>query len=446
MKFTRIYHSWHQAGADLRLFWRSELWQLDPGTLPPASALLLRTCRLLDLVARGIRKNDLRVHASGLTYMTLMSLIPFVAIGIWIFKALGLHLQFLEESKTYLADFPPHFQTFINQTLALVEQTNFAQLGLVGASVLVFTAFGLLGKMEAAINKIWGIRKSRPLLRRLINYLSFVILLPLFIYVVIAIAKPLHPFHDFQSKLSTFFALWLCFSFIYSKLPNTQVRITASVASGFFGALLWQLWLLVFITVQPGVTSINVIYGTLSFIPIFLAWLYGSWTIVLLGSEIAYAVQHEASFQLHREGGQISLATQISVATALMIRACNAFHQKDSPLETNEFSREHQVPYRFLQLTLNQLVRGGFLVRSEDHEDLYVLAKDPSLIQVKELVDLFLNQGRALLDFELNAYRTLLLPVTEALGEHLEKSLGGLSLWSLTEKQVNGPAHAARQI
>lgn len=425
----------HKWIGELKQFWRSELWQLDPGTLPPASAFLLRLSRILDLVGRGIRKNDLRVHASGLTYMTLMSIIPFIAIAIWIFKALGLHLDFIEESKTYFADFPPHFQTFFDQTLRLVEQTNFAQLGIVGATVLVLTAFGLLGKMEAAINKIWDIRHTRTLFRRWINYLSFIVLVPIMVFVVIRFSQPVAPLERLLGSLGTFLGLVLCFGFLYSKLPNTQVRLLASVSGAVITAILWKLWFLIFITIQPGVTNYNIIYGTLSFLPIFLAWLYVGWVLILLGAEIAYAIQHEKSFQLHREGGRISMATQMSVALAIMIRASRAFDSKEAPMEANDFSHEHQIPYRFLQQTLNRLVAGELLIRSQDHESLYVLRKNPSQIQAKQIVDLFLHNGRSTMDLELSAYRANLLPLAQALGSSLEQSLGALSLETIAKAE-----------
>lgn len=421
-------HQWQQ----VRSFWRNELWQLDPSTLPTRSALLLRGLRVLDLVGRGIRQNDLRVNASGLTYMTLMALVPMVAIAIWIFKALGFHTQFLEQAKSYLVELPPHFQTFFDGTLTMVEQTNFAQLGIVGATILVLTAFGLLGKMESAINKIWGITKLRSVLRRWTNYLGFIILVPILVFAAFSIAIPVNPFTSLQGKLGTFIAVWISFGFIYAKLPNTQVRMLASTSAGFVAAMLWLGWLWIFILVQPGVTRYNIIYGTLSFLPVFLAWLYISWMIVLLGGEIAFAIQREKSFQLHREGGRISLATQMAVALAIMLRASKAFKGDEPLFELNAFSHEHQIPYRFLQETLDRLTAGGLLVRSEGEDAQYVLAKSPTLISVQHIVDLFLNRGRNLVDLELASFHEQLKPLTRALGSQLEASLKPISLEELT--------------
>ena len=413
---------------EMRNFWLSELWQLDPGTLPQSRRLLLRIFRILDLVARGVRRNDLRVHASGLTYMTLMSLVPFIAIGIWIFKALGLHLQFVEETKAYLKDFPPHFATLFEQTMTLVDQTNFAQLGLVGATVLVLTAFGLLGKMESVFNKIWGIEKSRSILRRWANYLSITILIPILVFITITLITKTLDQYPLLTRVLALWATWVAFSFIYTQLPNAKVKLLASTVGGLVAACFWQLWLIIFIIVQPGVTRYNLIYGTLAFIPVFLAWLYVGWIIVLLGGEIACAIHNEKSFQLHREGGQVSLATRIGIALAVMVRASRAFRGSDDPLETNDFSHEHQVPYRTLQEVLGKLVQGGFLIRSEDHEDLYVLSKDPNRIYAKDIVDLFLNDGRSMVDLELKAYHRILAPLTEALESHMESNLGKLSI------------------
>jgi len=416
---------------DLQAFWRSELWQMDPGTLPQSRKLLLRICRILDLVGRGLQRNDLRVHASGLTYMTLMSLVPFIAIGIWIFRALGLHLQFVEETKAYLKDFPPHFTTLFDQTMTLVDQTNFAQLGLVGATVLVLTAFGLLGKMESVFNKIWGIEKSRSILRRWSNYLSITVLIPILLFITITLITRTLLQYSFLAKALVLWATWVAFSFIYTQLPNTRVKLLASTAGGLVAACLWQLWLVIFIIVQPGVTRYNLIYGTLAFVPVFLAWLYVGWMIILLGGEIACAIHNEKSFQLHREGGQISLATRIGIALAIMVRASRAFNGTDNPLEANDFSHEHQVPYRTLQETLGKLVQGGFLIRSEDHEDLYVVRKNPNQIFAKDIVDLFLHDGRSILDLELKSYHRILAPLTEALNAHMETNLGNLSLTTM---------------
>ena len=93
-------------------------------------------------------------------------------------------------------------------------------------------------------------------------------------------------------NLTPLILIWLSFTFIYAFMPNTRVRITSALAGGIVAGTVWQMAQWAYINWQIGVSKYNAIYGSFAQLPLFLVWLYASWVIVLLGSEISYAVQN----------------------------------------------------------------------------------------------------------------------------------------------------------
>ena len=94
------------------------------------------------------------------------------------------------------------------------------------------------------------------------------------------------------------------FSFLYKYMPYTTVRLRAALIAGVLAGTVWHVAQWAFIELQIGVTQANVIYGTFAALPIFLIWLNASWIIVLMGCEIAYAVQHDLKQMMAIDGVQ----------------------------------------------------------------------------------------------------------------------------------------------
>ena len=65
----------------LQKFLLHGVWDIELSTLSAGKSLPIRLVRVAQLIVKGFTEDDLAVHASALTFVTLMSLVPLLAVG-----------------------------------------------------------------------------------------------------------------------------------------------------------------------------------------------------------------------------------------------------------------------------------------------------------------------------------------------------------------------------
>ena len=156
------------------------------GALPgdaQGGSLPARIIRVGHLLFRGYSDDDLAIHASSLTFVTLASLVPILAVGFALAKGFGMGVDQLAAvtDMEWFAQMPPQWQEFVQKILDIVNTTNFSALGWIGLVFFVFTAVLLLANVEKSFNRVWGVDKNRSLLRQVANYTSVLVFVPLLI-------------------------------------------------------------------------------------------------------------------------------------------------------------------------------------------------------------------------------------------------------------------------
>ena len=382
-----------------------DVWDIEISSMSALRASVVRFVRVAQLVVRGVREDELPVHASSLTYATLMSLVPMCGIVFAILNGLGFGEAKINELLEWTHEMPVEFQGFVEQLTTLASGTNFAALGWIGVIFLLFMAIMVLGSIENSFNRIWGIKRSRNYIRRVANYISILVVVPILVGAATTVAATLRSevmmikldsiafLYRHALTLLPVLSAWLAFGFLYTMLPNTRVRFMSAFISGLVGALLWLAWQKVYISLQLGVARYNEIYGVFAMIPIFLAWLYMSWVIVLLGAEVAFAVQNEATFHLERFGEKASIKARAAIALAVMECAALALESDAPSFEIGTFARVRKVPIRLLNEVLSFLVLAGWLVEVGERSGHYVLLKAPDKIPLITLIDKLLSEG-----------------------------------------------------
>ncbi len=238
------------------------------------------------------------LRASALTYTTLLSLVPFLAIAFSVLKGLGVQnalepllLQVAGESS----------RETVSQIIGYVNNTNVKSLGVVGLLFLLVTVVSLLSTIEDAFNNIWGVLETRSLQRRFSDYLSVVVVGPLLLMVAMSMTSSLQSQWLVQwlvrntllgeaillpFRLVPYLSVWVAMTFLYSYIPNARVRFRSAVLGGVVAGTIWQVTQWGYFHFQVGVANYNAIYGALAALPIFLVWIYTSWLIVLFGLEL----------------------------------------------------------------------------------------------------------------------------------------------------------------
>ncbi|NCC50757.1 MAG: YihY family inner membrane protein [Spartobacteria bacterium] len=382
-----------------------DVWEIEISSMSALRRSVVRFVRVAQLVVRGVREDELPVHASSLTYAALMSLVPMCGIVFAILKGLGFGESRINELLQWTEEMPVEFQNFVEQLRSVASGTNFAALGWIGVIFLMFTAIMVLGSIENSFNRIWGIKRSRNYIRRIANYISILVVVPILVGAATTVAATLRSevmliklssvafLYRHLLTLMPILSAWLAFGFLYTMLPNTRVRFSSAFISGLVGALLWLSWQKVYISLQLGVARYNEIYGVFAMIPIFLAWLYVSWIIVLLGAEVAFAVQNESTYHLERSGEKASLKARAAIGLAVLERTALALEGAASSFEISAFARERKVPVRLLNDVIGFLVQAGWLVEVSERSGNYVLVKAPEKIPMTSVFERLMNEG-----------------------------------------------------
>ena len=422
--------------ARAKRFFSHDLWFCR---LPPffsRRGLALRFLRFCHLLIKGFQENEIRLHAVSLTFNTLLALVPLLALSLAILK--GLNIDFTEtlnedalgvvaQMEGMMEQMPEEMKLTIEKIQEEAGQVNFAKIGGVGALILLVMMVQVLSRMESSFNHVWGITRSRNWLRKATNYISIVVVIPLLLITAISLsaklkwpgAEPgLNPDSAYTAgtnddagsvpeqgsrgssarrsggQFLPFFATWIAFFFLYLAVPYTHVKVWAALVGGFTGALGWHMWFRFYIYVQPGITSYNAIYGTLSAIPIFLIWLYFNWVLILAGAKITHAVQTGSNYQPEGPAYQPSIRTRFLLTLAVLSECAHSLEEGAAGFKKQKFADRYQVPLNLLSGTLDFLVAEGFIVETAAEDEGYLLAQAPRRLPIKKIFQAIIERGQ----------------------------------------------------
>lgn len=254
----------------------------------------------LRLFYQQLEQNKLSQVAAALTYSTVLAIVPLVMVIFSVFAAFPMFSETTDIIKSFLfTNFAPSASdavgVYIDQFVA-----NTKKMSAVGVISLIVVALMLIHSVDRALNAIWQ-SKTRHFILSLAVYWTLLTLSPLFIGTSIAINSYISALSLFENGLSLPFGLkilsivpflltWLCFTLIYTLVPNTKVQIAyaaigALVAAAFFtlGKQAFTWYILTF-------PSYELIYGAMATLPLMLLWIYLSWLFVLLGAQLVVAL------------------------------------------------------------------------------------------------------------------------------------------------------------
>ncbi|MFT7075710.1 MAG: membrane protein [Planctomycetota bacterium] len=287
----------------------------------------------------------------------------------------------------------------IDTVLGFVQKTDVSRLGVLGLLIVVWTVIQLLGAIERSFNDIWGVTKSRTLPRKLADYLSTIVLVPLLLVTgtgVLSLARSgwLNEYtgrgdSPIFALFSSLAVIWIGFGFAYILMPNTRTRVTSALVGGVVGGTMWQLFQFAHLKLQVGVANYNAIYSTFAALPIFLFWVHSSWMTVLLGAEAAAAHQNQARHGQLVRSRDYDLALKETVALRLAVRVTRGFLKGGPPHSLDDLADELNCPDRTLKEVVRLLERARILATVEESSEdpAVILASDPGLIRMQDVFD-----------------------------------------------------------
>jgi membrane protein len=397
------------------------------------------------MVWRSFTRNRCPVRASALAYVTLLALIPMLAV------VMSITSTFLKkEGEDQIDHFiirlvasvtPPAMaatngaastesievlpvdsgKTNLNAAAALpsfaqdeqavkarksiarnihqfIQNTRSGALGVTGSVLLIFAAISLLSRIEDTFNDIWGVVRGRSWFTRIVLYWGVISLAPLLVILAIGLASGPHlestkkilttmPFiGSLLFQILPVLLLCLTFSLFYMLMPNTKVTWRAALVGGLVGGILFHLNNAVSVLYVSRVVSNSKIYGSLGLVPVFMIGLYFSWLILLFGSQVAYAYQNRASYLEEKQIEHINQRGREFIALRLMTTIGQRFVLGVPPPGVIEIGKELAVPTRLVQQVMHTLCSARLVVEVAGIEGGYLPARPIETITCHDIL------------------------------------------------------------
>lgn len=396
-------------------FITEDIWRIRLKDLPRGRSIMIRNFRVVLLGIRSFTEDKCQLRAASLTFYTLLSIVPLVAMAFGI--ATGFGLQHRLEAQL-LENLPAQEEVLlqvVNFAKSLLETARGGLIAGVGVFFLFWMVIKVLSNIEKSFNDIWGIKKMRPIGRKLADYLSIMVLCPIFLIasssIVVFITTHVELFTreiellGFFSpliltslKLLPYLLIWALFCFVYMFMPNTKVNFTSALLAGVVAGTIYVIAQEAYFTFQIGVAKYNAIYGSFAALPLFLIWLKISWLVVLFGAEISFAHQNVETYEFEPDCLRLSYSFKKLLMLHITHHIISRFMDPGTPNNTSaaDISHDLEIPIRLVRQLLSQLEEAGVLTSTCEQEKTdpdYLPAKDITDIKISELLQKLEEKG-----------------------------------------------------
>ena len=336
----------------------------------PVVRWLVQQYRLLFYTARGLLEHGTIVRSAALTFYTLMSLVPILAVVFAVVKGFGLADGLIENLYGLFPRNPDIVDYIVNFAENALARTQGGVVAAVALVMLFWAVIRVFGSIESAFNNIWEVKVERSITRQWTDYIAVVMIVPILWIVANAVGKYAQELVGFDdswyfellSRLASMIVIWVMFTFLYIIIPNAKVRFGSVLMAGIVAGTIFLLFQWGYVYVQRWMTSYNAIYGSFAALPLLLIWMQTSWEILLFGGELSFAYQNIARFGEERESLLISYDQRRKVLLAVMLTVVRNFRDRGGALPADEIRERLDLPTRIVNDVLFQLVQAGQLI------------------------------------------------------------------------------------
>ncbi|MFR3853252.1 MAG: YihY/virulence factor BrkB family protein [Odoribacter splanchnicus] len=348
--------------------------------------MFLKILAVLVISGHRFIKDSCIVSASALTFYSVLSLVPIVALVLGIAKGFGVY-SLLENQL--------HQQTFTNPEIVdfvlqfanqALENTQGGLITGIGIVFLLWAVIKVLGNTELAMHQIWGVVRGRSVTKKFTDYLSIMFIAPIFVVLISSINVFLTSnlqtiamedgFLSYASSLIItllnflpFILVWMLFIFLYMFMPTTRVRFKYALLAGIVAGSVYQVVQWFYIRFQIGVSSYNAIYGSLAALPLLLVWLQLSWSIVLWGTELCYIMKNRHFMFRDVMDKESRWIDNIDLSLQVLTYISKEYIQNNGVPTLEKISAELSMSTSKLQVVLQQLTDKGILAETGKEDD-----------------------------------------------------------------------------
>ncbi|MCE9620700.1 MAG: YihY family inner membrane protein [Planctomycetes bacterium] len=363
-----------------------------PLTLESLNARLARFMKFLRFCVRWIAKDRATQMASALAYRTLLGLLPVLIVATLIFKSVagnnfapmvadglqGLGLQNMKIIAPGSDGKEVGMDEWLLGIVSDAAKLDLSALGIVGASVLLFSSIWVVITIEESFNMICRTAHGRSWTRRFITYWFALTAGPLLLGALPIVGSYVTASADMLPNwgwllwvvrsLWGFFVLWLLLLLAYTAVPSSPPHFKFAAAGALVSALGLELGRHFLGLYVSKTLSLSLIYGSLGLVPVFMFWLYAMWLVVLGGLQAAvlWDVFGKRGWEQMAIDEGPTLADP-GVAVAIM-RHVVASYAKGTPATLASISQSVGLSSAITLLLMERLLGRGLLLYVADGE------------------------------------------------------------------------------
>lgn len=363
------------------------LQEIETTNMPGWQKFGIRSVQVIAATLRDLKDGQISLQAMSLVYTTLITLVPLLAISFSVLKGFGVHNRIEPFMLSLLEGLGPEKADEVAQkVIEFVDNVNVGVLGVLGLAFLLYAVIALMQKIEAAFNYIWRVAEDRNLAQRFSDYLSVLLMGPLLVFISAGITTAVRNSDvavqigeytgiSFLYDMAAFVLPWLViaigFTFFYVYMPNTKVRITSAFAGGLVAGLLWKFMGFIFSATIAGSANYVAIYAAFATIIVLMIWLYVSWLIILLGSNISFYVQYPRYLRVTRMPISLTPRLRMLLGLSILTHIAKSHYAGDEPWTLDALSKTMNVPILAVQQVLTVL-ESGRVIACSNKDDMAV--------------------------------------------------------------------------
>ena len=348
------------------------IWNTPLSEISKGRTFVLKQLRIFILAVRGFSNDKAQLRASALTFYSLLSVIPVAAIAFAIAKGFGLDQKLQQLLIDKFQSEQEVLKWLLQNASNAIEKTKGGYIAGIGVIILFWSVMSLLNHIESSFNHIWQIRSARPWYRKFTDYLTIMLIAPVFIILssslTVFISNGLNDFMvkapildffkpviSFLFQLAPYFLNWITLTILFIIMPNAKVKFLPALISGIISGTILQGIQWLYIDLQFGITKLSYIYGSFAAVPLFIVWLQTSWSVVLLGAEISFANQNISRYEMESEALNVSNYQKRALILMIMHMIIRNFSLGEKPISAEYIGANLKIPVRLARDILQDL-------------------------------------------------------------------------------------------